>query len=179
MKNLLLLQLCYGLLVLSLFGCKKDADQKGKSADDSTFSFTYRGTHYELPLKEGISEWGILEAGIFINRPDIFPGVVFFPNSNCAYLDPTGSSIERAANCVLTQFGLPIDSSTVYIYSAGSVRLDYSNCTAHSEYDPYTGSTVHYDVCDATGTFQLTLKNNNNDSIVITDGKIEQYSFRR
>jgi len=179
MKKSVFVSLSYGLFVLFLSGCKKDADQNAKSAFDSKFSFSYNGNHYDLPLKQGTAEWGIMEAGIFINRPDIFNGVVYFPNSNCAWLEPAGSPVERSANCVLTQSGLPIDSSAVYLYSAGKAVIGYSNCSSHSEYDPYSGSTIQYDVCDAQGTFSLTLKNNSDDSVVITDGKIQLYSYRR
>jgi hypothetical protein len=179
MKKSLLQRFSYGFLALLSFACKKDAGKKGKSAYDSKFSFSYKGNHYELPLKEGTAEWGVLESGIFINRPDIFHGVIYFLNSNCAYLEPIGSSVGRGANCVLTQFGLPNDSSAVYIYSSGSVFVSKSNCQSHSEYDPYSGSTIQYDVCDGQGAFSLTLKNNDNHSIVITDGKLELYSYRR
>jgi hypothetical protein len=179
MRKLLLLRLSYSFLALLLFACKKDADQTDKTAYDSKFSFNYKGNRYVLPLKQGTAEWGIMEAGIFINRPDIFQGVVYFPSSNCAYFEPTGSSVQRGANCELTQFGSPIDSSAVYIYSAGTVFVGYENCTNHSEYDPYSGSTIQYEVCDAQGTFSLTLRNTNNDSIVITDGKLELYNYRK
>ena len=180
MKKFVLPQkLFYGLFALTLFACKKDADQKNRTAYDSKFSFSFKGHDYALPLKEGTAEWGIMEAGIFINRPDIFNGFVYFPNSNCAYLEPVGSSVQRDANCILTQYGSQIDSSAVYIYSSGTVFVGYSNCSSHSEYDPYSGSTIQYDVCDAKGTFELVLKNNNNDSIAITDGKLELYNYRR
>ena len=179
MTNLPLLSLFSSLVALVLFACKKDPEQKNKTPYDSKFSFTYKGSHYDLPLKDGTAEWGIWESGIFINRPDIFHGVVYFPNSDCGYLEPDGSHIEKAANCLLTQYGLPIDSSTVYIYSAGTVSIGYSNCSSHSEYDIYSGTTIPYEVCDAQGTFALTLKNNNNDSMAITDGKLELYSYRR
>ncbi len=179
MKKLLLLRVSYCFLALLLFACKKNADQKSKTAYDSKFSFSFKGNNYTLPFKEGTAEWGIMEAGVFINRADIFPGVIYFPNSNCAYLEPAGSSVERAANCILTQYGLPIDSSAVYLYSSGTVFVGYSNCESHSEYDPFSNSTIHYEICDAEGSFELTLKNKNNDSIVITNGKLELYNLRR
>src|SRR4051794_36330991 len=65
-------------------GCKKNSNSPG----DSKFSFTYNGAHYILPLRDGDAEWGREAAGIFINRPDLFGGIIHFPRSSCAYLDP-------------------------------------------------------------------------------------------
>ncbi len=165
------------ILVLTT-ACKKT---HSKSPADGKFSFTYNGTEYVLPYKEGTAEWGIENSGIFINRPDLFKGIIHFPYANCAYLDPNanGLYVQLAASCQLTALGMPIDSIAVYLYQTGLVNISYKNCSHKSEYDPYSGRTLSYDVCDADGTFNLILKNKENKTITITEGKLEAYSFKR
>jgi hypothetical protein len=168
------------VLVLTT-ACKKTSASDSNSPANSKFSFIYNGTQYVLPYKEGTAEWGIENSGIFINRPDLFNGIIHFPYANCAYLDPNtnGLSVQLAANCQLTASGMPIDSVAVYLYQSGLVNISYRNCSHKSEYDPYTGSTVSYDVCDANGTFDLILKNKENKTISINDGKFEVYRLKR
>lgn len=175
---------CYILLLYTSVhtaACKKDSSSHSNSPADGKFSFTYNGTQYVLLYKEGTAEWGIENSGIFINRPDLFNGIIHFPYANCAYLDPntSGAPVQVAPNCHLTASGMPIDSVAVYLYQSGLVNIAYKNCSHKSEYDPYTGSAVSYDVCDADGTFNLILKNKENKMISITDGKLEAYSFKR
>jgi hypothetical protein len=157
--------------------CKKDT----KSPAESKFSFTYNGTQYVLPYKEGVAEWGIENSGIFINRPDLFNGVIHFPYANCAYLDPVtnGVSLELETNCQLTASGMPIDSVAVYVYNSGLVNIVYTNCSWKTKYDLFTGNTIQYEVCDAIGTFSLLLRNKENKTISITEGKLEEYGFAR
>ena len=146
---------------------------------ESEFKFTYNGTQYVLPLKQGTAEWAILDAGIYINRPDLFNGIIYFPHSNCAYLEPQGQSVQMTGNCVLSSSGFPIDSVAVYIYQSGSVNLSYTNCVNKTEYDPYSGQTVTYQVCDVNGTFELTLRNKENKTISITNWEVKEYNLRR
>ena len=157
--------------------CKKDS----KSFVDSKFSFTYNGTQYVLPYKEGDAEWGIENSGIFIYRPDIFNGVIHFPYAKCAYLDPitNGLYLGLETNCQLTASGMPIDSVAVYLYDSGFVNIVYTNCSWETKYDPFTGNSIPYEVCDANGTFSLLLRNKENKTISITDGKFEEYGFAR
>lgn len=164
-------------IVLGLSACKKTA--VSHSPYDSKFSFTYNGTHYVLPYKDGTAEWAILDNGISINRPDIFNGIIYFPYAGCAYFEPTGTSIQSNSNCQLSALGFPIDSVAVYLYQSGSVNISYSNCQHHSEYDVVTGTTVEYDVCDANGSFDLVLKNKEGKTITITDGELQEYSLQR
>jgi hypothetical protein len=165
-------------ILLFTSACKKTAS---KSSADSNFSFTYNGIHYVLPFKEGYAEWSFKNSGILINRPDLFKGIIYFPYANCAYLEPNNTLIiQSATNCELTDIsGLSIDSVSVYLYQSGSVNISYKNCSRKSQYDPYSGSTISYDVCDADGTFDLTLKNKENKTITITEGRLEAYGFQR
>lgn len=165
--------------LVSTTACKKT---DSKLPADGKFSFSYNGTQYVLPYREGTAEWGITSGtGIFIYRPDLFNGTIYFPYTNCAYLEPGHMlTLQLAANCQLTEAGgTPIDSVAVYLYQSGTVNVSYRNCSSISEYDVYTGSTIHYQVCDADGAFDLILKNKNNSTITITNGKFEVYRFRK
>jgi len=165
------------LFFQGLLACKKSSSDTKHFPTDSRFRFTYNGIKYELPVNEGTTEWAI-NNGIYIYRPDLFGGAIHFPFSNCAYLDPDLDIIAHG-NCDLTKNGAPIDSALVYLYQSGSFNISYTNCYQKSEYDIVTGTTIVYDVCDATGTFNLTLKNSEGKTIVITDGSFEAYNFRR
>jgi len=175
-KNILsiLLLVCI-FFILVLFACKKSSSGSKHSPADGKFRFTYNGIKYELLYKDGDAEWAV-DDGIYIYRPDLFGGVIYFPYKNCAYLDPD-FNIMRNSNCELTRNGGPIDSTLVYLYQSGSFTMFYSNCYQQPEYDIVTGSTYAYDVCDVTGTFDLTLKNSEGKTIVITDGSFEEYSL--
>ncbi len=164
---------------VGVIACKKNATQK-HSPFDSKFSFSYNGNKYILPFKEGNSEWTATN-GIYINRPDIFNGTIHYPYTNCAYFAPqaNGLYVQVNTNCQLSVSGFPIDSLMVYLYQSGSYNITYRNCYKKKEYDIFTSSTILYDVCDADGTFNLTLKNKENKTITITDGTFQVYSFRR
>lgn len=95
------------------------------------------------------------------------------------YLEPGIGDVQISGNCQLSSFGFPIDSVAVYLYESGSFNILYKNCYEKSEYDPFSSSTIKYSVCDADGTFNLTLKNKENKIINITDGTFEMFSFRR
>ena len=168
-----------GLLVLSGISltCKKSSDNK--SAQDSFFNFTVNGTPHSLPYKEGIAEWSIINSSIYINRPDIFNGVIYFPYENCAYLEPPGSNVEADNDCHLTQNGLTIDSAAVYIFENGTKSINYTNCRSGTTLDPDTGGPIPYEVCDVDGSFFLTLKNNENKKIEIVEGSFRVYNLRR
>jgi len=163
-------------LLVSTTACEKTSDNppaKGK------LSFTYNGTQYNLPYDE--KGWGIFNSGILIMRRDIFNGDLYFPNNNCAYLDPT-RGVQMAANCQLAMSqGLPIDSVIVYWYQSGSVNITYKNCVYKSGYDPGPGGAgrVTYEVCDVDGRFDLILKNKEDKTIIITEGKLELYNYKK
>ena len=177
-------RLFYLLLFTSIFevsGCKKHANEE--SPKNSSFSFTYKGNRHVLPLQEGVTEWSV-NPGLYIYLPDLFNGTIYFPRPGCAYLDPAtdGTASVRVVSsttCELQQNGGPIDSIAVYIFQSGMYNINWENCNQHQEYDPFTGQTVTYDVCDANGTFNLTLKNKNGETIEISDGQFRVYSMRR
>jgi hypothetical protein len=178
------LSILYLLVFLSIvcgsIACKKNSPQR-HSPFDGKFSFRYNGTNYTLPFKEGTTEWSVTP-GIYINRADIFNGIIHFPTSSCAYMDTgtSGENVTDIGNCHLTQIsGAPIDSAVVYLYLNGFFNINYYNCESHSEYDVFTGRTINYDVCDANGTFELTLKNKDDNIIRITEGSFQQYNLRR
>ncbi len=179
MKNKILRNIILFLIpVLFIIpSCKKN---DSTSQADSEFKFTYNGTQYVLSWEAGTgyAEWGIINSGIFINRPDLFNGTIKFPKSNCAYLEPQGQSVEMTGNCELSSSGFTIDSVAVYIYNSGTVDLDYTNCSSKSGYDPYTGEYYRSEICDVNGTFELTLKNKESKMITITNGSIRMYKVQ-
>lgn len=169
-------------LIIMVVGCKKSSIPS-KTPDDSKFSFTYKGSQYTLPYRSGIAEWGIEgSVGIFINRPDLFNGIIHFPSPNCAYLVPrdNGGHLDLTGNCqLINTSGAPLDSIAVYLYQSGTANVSYKNCRPKTQYDPITGTYFTFDVCDANGTFDLVLKNKENKTIEITNGTFEMYSFKR
>lgn len=177
-RSTLVISILLLYILVSTTGCKKTSSN---SPTDSSLSFTYNGIQYVLPYKEGLAEWGLKNSGIYIYRPDLFKGTINYPYANCAYLEPNDiSTIQLTTNCQLTNAGgMPIDSVAVYLYQSGSVNISYINCSTKSEYDVYSGSTILYEVCDAVGTFDLILKNKENKTITITEGKLEAYRFRK
>ncbi|MGZ5133804.1 MAG: hypothetical protein ACXWCG_01585 [Flavitalea sp.] len=146
---------------------------------DSKFSFTYKEKNYTMPYKEGSAEWSTA-SGLYINRPDIFNGTINYRYPNCAWLEPVGTNVQMDYNnCKLESSGFPIDSVAVYVYESGSVIKYYKNCHTKKEYNYVSDQFFSYKVCDEEGTFNLVLKNKENKTIVITDGKFQVYSVRQ
>jgi len=171
---------CIFFFVFSgLTACKKS--DMGHSPLDGKFSFTYNGIKYVLPYKEGVAEWSVWP-GLYIYRPDLFDGTIRMPSAYCGYLEPQyDDNISVGANCQLSSkySGYTIDSVEVYFYQSGFFNISYKNCREQKEYQPYSGRTLVYDVCDAYGTFDLTLRNKENKTIVITDGTFEAYNLAK
>ena len=178
--------LCWLFLLpccLILLSCKKstsDTPSTSHTPFDGKFSFTYNGKTYTLPFKEGGTlEWSTA-SGLYINRPDIFNGKIIYLYPNCAWFEPVGTNVEMNNNhCKLDSRGFGIDSVAVYLYESGSVVKYYKNCRTKEQIDYVYGGTSSYQVCDEEGTFNLVLKNKENKTIVITDGKFQQYNVRR
>lgn len=162
-----------------LIGCKKNL-QRSNSPFESKFSFSYKGVKYILPYREGTAtEWTASE-GIMISLPDIFNGVIHYPYENCAWLAPADMIIgTMIGNCRLSYNGGEIDSVSVFTYKSGHYEINYKNCIEEIAYDPYSDTRYSYSVCDADGTFELTLKNKEGKEVIITEGEFELYSFVR
>ena len=179
MKNLLQIIIPV-ILFLLLAGCKKES-ANNRSASNSSLSFNYNGKQYTLTyVREGVQPWGADETSIDIDAPDIFNGKILFPRPGCAYFQPVGRYIDINADCDPSYVdGLPGNTDSIYIYQNGSVSLSYSNCTTKSGYDIVTGTNYSYHLCDGNGTFELTLKNKKNETIVLTNGQIRLYNIIR
>lgn len=168
-------------LAFIIFSCKKDS---GSKIDTNQFTFTYNGIVYNAAMNNNQANAAAINvggaSGIFIDMPSIFGGRIFFRRAGCAYLEP-GSQVINVTepNCQLSiqdNFGnpQPIDSAEAYIYQAGSLNVSFSECQFKKEVDIFTGQTNQYQVCRASGTFDLTLINKNNQKIILTNGKVNQ-----
>jgi hypothetical protein len=167
-------------LIIMTVGCKKSSESS--NAPESRFSFTYKGIHYILRDPGSTGDWAIGGPfGIFIDRPDLFNGRIYFPSSQCAYLDPqdNGGNVHLNPNCqLINSNGAPVDSIAVYFYQSGSANFLYKNCRTKRQYDLLTGYFT-LEVCDVSGTFDLVLKNKENKLIEITNGTFQVYNLAR
>nr|WP_314897171.1 hypothetical protein [uncultured Flavobacterium sp.] len=152
----------------------------------SSFSFTYNGKQYNLGEHKigpygGVlgpeQEWLVSTDGssIWINRPDIFGGVIKYKDPNCTFLSPVHDDVANLYECQLTSNGNPIDSIVVYFYKSGNHTFSYENCITKKVIDFYTGGSYNQTNCDIIGTFDLKLVNAENKIISITNGK---YKFK-
>ena len=167
-----------GIFLLSTISCKKDAAPGGRSTQKSSLNFNYNGKQYNLTYtNDGAQDWGASPNDIYINRPDIFGGIIRLVSPNCGYMEPYESAVYSNANCELTNTsGMPIDSVVVYTYESGAIELTYSNCETKHGYDIITGTNYTYEICDGNGTFRLNLKNKEEKHITITNGIIKIYN---
>ena len=112
--------------------------------------------------------------------PSVFGGQIDFIRAGCAYLAPLNKVVYvNDPNCQLSikdDYGnfQPIDSVQTYIYQSGSLNISFSNCQPKSGTDFATGLPYSYNVCRASGTFDLTLINKDNQTIKITNGVVDQ-----
>lgn len=166
------------LLLISTMSCKKDAATGDRSTQKSSLDFNYNGKQYYLTYtNDGAQDWGASTNDIYINRPDIFGGIIRLVSPNCGYMEPYEGAVYSNANCELTNTsGMPIDSVVVYTYQSGSIELTYSNCETKHGYDIITGTNYTYKICDGNGTFSLNLKNKEDKLIKITNGIIKIYN---
>jgi hypothetical protein len=172
--------------LLGLFcSCKKDNTDRSEQRKDQ-FSFVYNGATYNFSISNNVANAGVSKrsdhtASMIIDMPAIFGGRIYFTQPTCAYLEPGNTIIyDNYPTCQLSiknSYGdpEPIDSALVYIYQSGSLNISFSNCVMKTETDIYTGDTNQYEVCLASGTFDLVLINKNNNTIKITNGIVNQY----
>jgi len=154
--------------------CSKQDEVHGE------FSFSYNGTEYHnSPSNLDDDGFEVSNDGIrhiYFYMPDVFGGEIYFDIHHCAYLLPPSTNITLEQSCNLTSFvngqNVPIDSSKVFIYQSGSLNLSVSDCKTHS-----LGSGLDWSTCRASGTFELTLVNNLNETIEITNGTFNNILF--
>lgn len=171
-----------GLIFLTS-SCKKEATKE----PTTYFSFMYNGKLYTFgehnvgPYGGALGpeqEWVAGEEGIWINRPDIFTGIISFRGSNCTFFTPVSTDLYNLFNCQLSPNNNPVDSVAVYFYKSGINSVNYQNCVTKSIYDIVSGSYYNQTVCDAMGTFNLELMNKENKTIRLTDGKYKYKMIR-
>jgi hypothetical protein len=168
-------------LALLFASCKK-SDSKVEPEKDE-FSFTYNGQNYNYSITGNVANAGVGKGtdgtpNIGIDMVNLFGGRVYFEKTGCAYLEPEFSYIILNSGCMLSVQNpsgspLPIDSSKVFLYESGTLNISFSNCISKSGVDIITGLPYQYNDCAAIGTFDLTLKNNNNSTIKITNGIVK------
>ncbi len=177
------------LIVVVVFiftSCKKTSD-----ATISYLKFTYNGVDYNYQneninnINLGIGRGVNGNVQITIGPESLFGGYIYNYSTGCAFFQPT--PIAHAINidpfCILTtqdDLGntIPIDSQAVYIYRTGLLNAGFSNCVTKNGYDIVTGISYNYDLCDASGTFDLTLVNKTNDIIKLTNGSFKVYGAK-
>ena len=180
MKNLLAILTVLSALLLSN-ACSKESELM---PDPGEFNFTYNGKDYHMTpynLNVEVSSKG--KNRINIHLPGVFGGEIYFDVNGCAYMAPELTTIYTDLHCNLTSkvdgINVPIDSSKVFIYQSGSLNLTISDCSTNTSENPHPdgGSSSTVTSCRASGTFDLTLVNKNNETIEITNGVIKDFPF--
>jgi hypothetical protein len=173
----------YWLLIIAMAllagGCKKNSDFVSY---ETKINYTYNGQQYTNTSPSSISSDFIIVQGqiLIVNftglliedQHNLFQGKLILLARNpgpfqCAYLQPTGSSVfATAGNCsMLNNGGNPIDSVQVYWYESGSVNYTYSDCKAIT-----TATVPGQKDCAISGSFDLTLTNKNGQKMRLTNG---------
>jgi hypothetical protein len=145
-------------------------------------SFMYNGKEYNSEGYE-INPWGramgterewlVTEDGsIWINRPDIFGGVISYGDSNCTFLRPVHNDLDLF-DCHLTIDSAAVDSTAAYFYKSGTKSFAVHDCVTKRVFDYFFGKWYTDVTCIKKGTFDLELINNENKIIRITNGKWE------
>ncbi len=172
-------------LALILVSCSKDENPNIPETDK--FNWTYNGRTYNLIIKNDVANAGAGKGqngnvAIIFDMSEALGGTIHF-EKDCAYLEPLGSSISQNEGCLLTDKDeagniIPIDSTKVFIYQSGSFNISFSKCVKKTSVDLLTGQSSQYDDCAASGSFDLTLVNKDNDIIVISDGIVDLHHVR-
>ncbi len=171
------------VMALCFISCKKTDD---KASDEKPeFSFVYNGKTYYSSVTGDVSNAGVggdeNVQSIHIDMPEIFDGIIYFVEPGCAYMAPRNETIYvDTPDCKLSlnRGTTAIDSAKVYLYKSGKIDISVDKCVNKSETDIYTGQTGSYKVCRFSGTFELTLVNNKQEAIVITNGIIKNQYVR-
>lgn len=185
MRNFIHLQIRILFFIIILFSISTcDNHDDIEVSPKSYFSFTYNGKPYNLG-EFNIGSGGVLGpehdwiAGasyIWINRPDIFGGVILYKDVNCTFFSPVNDNLDQLFQCQLTSNGNPVDPIAVYFYKSGSHTFTKEKFSSYKVFDFYTGTYFDQIIYDVNGTFNLELVNSENKIIRITNGK---YNFKQ
>ncbi len=180
MKKLIFTLMTFAVVLLFI-ACSNQDEQVIRE-----FNFTYNGKDYHYtPQISGYDNIDIYSGvyntetrRIYLGLNDVFGGEIYFDIFNCAYLNLSSSLVILSNECKLSSFqnghDMPIDSSKVFIYQSGSLNLMIADCKTH-----YLLGNPWYNSCTASGTFELTLANNNNETIKITNGNFKNFESDR
>lgn len=166
-------------LLQVLIACEEFVTEPTPIPPKPFLSFMYNGKEYHSGGNDDMGtyaggfeqEWLVRGDGsIWINRPDIFGGVISYGDSNCTFLRPVHNDLDLF-DCHLTTDSAAIDSTAVYFYKSGNKSFTLDNCVTKTDYDFFTGQKYTKRICIQNGTFDLELKNNQNKIILITNGK--------
>lgn len=165
-------------IALLIGGCKKE---NNITSNNDEVSFTYNGKNYSFKTFDASNGVMVVKGYygtpmIVINLPSEFNGTIHYQKTGCAYLQPKNSNISINPGCTLKDHstssnGGPIDSMKVSLYFSGSLDLVTSNCETSN--GTILGYPVTFTYCDVNGTFDLTLKNKNNETLFITNGVVK------
>ncbi|RVT76500.1 hypothetical protein EOD40_08315 [Flavobacterium sufflavum] len=172
------------IYTIQFFLTSCDTNDDNTEIPKSYFSFTYNGKQYDLgEFNNGTGgvvgpehPWIALDNFIWINRPDIFGGVILFKDTNCTFFSPVHNNLDQLFQCQLTLNGIPIDPVSVYFYKSGNQTYTSKIYSTYKVFDFFTGKWYEQTIFDINGTFDLELINSENKIIRITNGK---YNIKR
>jgi len=181
MKKLLIILISSTIIVLT-YGCSTQTDPLPEHEMKKEFSFTFNGQDYLFPDDKFTNvtvESFLGKFSFTLNMINVFGGEVYFDNDGCGYLAPDNYTIYKNWECMLTSQEnghiVPIDGTKVFTYQSGYLNVTLSHCQVITEREGLT--EYSYTTCIASGTFELTLANNNNETIEITNGTIANFDL--
>jgi hypothetical protein len=185
-KHWLIAVFIVGSLQFILSGCKKEKNEELKW----NLSFEHNGKKYDLGRPEtdanggplwpyggaigAFTEWDFAADYVWINRPDIFGGIIKFKGPDCSFFNPAPLTRDNIYimydSCKPAINNTPIDSTAIYFYKAGFATVRSENCVTERKRDIVTGNYYTQTNCDYFGTFEIELVNKEGKSIKLSNG---------
>lgn len=172
-------------LLCTVTACKKEKNEDFKW----NLSFDYNGKHYDLGRPQtdangaplwpyggaigAFTEWDFADDYIWINRPDIFGGVIKFKGPDCSFFYPSPMNRDIYVlydSCKPSINNTSIDSTAVYFYKKGFAKSTSQNCITKTIRDIVTGTYYTQTNCDYVGNFDIELVNKDGKSIKLSNG---------
>lgn len=174
----------YSTMLLAVFACSNQSDDPIEPALQE-YRFTYNGKEYYKGTTDYNPELVVSsfqgKVSILIDMIPLFGGVVYLDRNDCGFLEPEFTKVYHDDDCNLSSLVnghiVPIDSVKVFTYESGSLHVEVSDCKSISV---CSVGCWNFLACKASGTFEVTLVNKNNERIEIKNGVIKNmdvYSY--